>query len=147
MARTSNRNKQSFWYALYAGTAEGYDDYGNPSAPVLPSQTQTSTYAEYGKPVFAKGNISPARGVVEIRQFGDDLDYDKVILMEDRDTPIDEYAVLWIDREPKIDLYGNIKTDNDGNYDTPWDYIVKKVARGLPKFGGAVIAAKKVNVS
>ena len=130
------RNLQPFWYAPYDATLEDYDEYGN----------QTTSYATYGEVVKAYGNISAAKGEVSARQFGDADNYDKVIVLGDRDTPIDEYTVLWIDSgEPVVDLYGRPKM-LDGKYVTPWDYVVTKVGRGLPGFGSAVIAVRKVNV-
>ena len=137
MSRTCFRNKQEFWYALYSDTVEQYDEYGN----------QIGTSATYGNPVQTNGNISPAKGNVIARQFGDDELYDKVILTGDRDTPIDEYAVLWIDVEPELDANGALKVNADGEIVTPWDYIVRKVGRGLPNFGSTVIAVSKVTVT
>ena len=137
MARMCFRNKQVFWYALYAGTVEQYDEYGN----------QNGTSASYGNPVQTSGNISPAKGDVVTRQFGDDDRYDKVIVTGDRDTPIDEYAVLWIDTVPELDENGALKVNADGEIVTPWDYIVRKVGRGLPNFGSTVIAVSKVTVA
>ena len=136
MGRMVFRNMQPFWYAPYDSTVEDYDEYGNPS-----------TYPTYGEVVEAQGNISAAQGEVAARQFGDADNYDKVIVIGDRDTPIDEYAVLWIDAgEPVTDLYGKPQMV-DGKYVTPWDYVVTKVGRGLPNNGSAVIAVRKVNVS
>jgi len=137
MARMCFRNKQVFWYALYAGTVEQYDEYGN----------QNGTSASYGNPVQTSGNISPAKGDVVTRQFGDDDRYDKVIVTGDRDTPIDEYAVLWIDTVPELDENGALKVNADGEIVTPWDYIVRKVGRGLPNYGSTVIAVSKVTVA
>jgi hypothetical protein len=137
MARMCFRNKQTFWYALYSDTEEQYDEYGN----------QIGTSASYGNPVQTSGNISPAKGDVVTRQFGDDDRYDKVIVTGDRDTPIDEYAVLWIDVEPELDANGALKVNADGEIVTPWDYIVRKVGRGLPNFGSTVIAVSKVTVA
>lgn len=137
MARISFRNKQVFWYALYDSTAIGVDEYGN----------QDTTYAEHQNPVQTDGNISPAKGSVIARQFGDDDQYDKVIVLGDRDTPIDEYAVLWIDTVPELDENGALKVNADGEIVTPWDYIVRKVGRGLPPFGSTVIAVSKVTVA
>lgn len=131
------RNKQVFWYALYDETVEQYDEYGN----------QIGTSASYGNPVQTSGNISPAKGDVVTRQFGDDDNYDKVIVTGDRDTPIDEYAVLWIDTVPELDESGALKVNADGEIVTPWDYIVRKVGRGLPNYGSTVIAVSKVIVS
>ena len=137
MARMCFRNKQVFWYALYDSTVEQHDEYGN----------QNGTSAAYGKPVQTRGNISPAKGNVVARQFGDDDQYDKVIVTGDRDTPIDEYAVLWIDSIPELDDDGALKVNADGAYVTPWDYIVRKVGRGLPNYGSTVIAVSRVTVS
>ena len=137
MARMCFRNMQTFWYALYDATVEQYDEYGN----------QTGASARYGNPVQASANISPAKGDVVARQFGDDDQYDKVIVTGDRDTPIDEYAVLWIDTVPELNEDGTLKVNADGEIVTPWDYIVRKVGRGLPNFGSTVIAVSKVIVS
>lgn len=145
MARLNNRSKQSFWYALYDSTV---DDYGNVVSYNYQSNSgnQVGTYTTYKNPVKTSGIISAARGVVETRQFGDDLNYDKTIVLEDRDTPINEYAVLWIDREPDVNLFGELTVNANGDYVTPWDYIVRKVGRGLPN-GTSIIAVSKVNVS
>ena len=137
MSRTCFRNKQPFWYALYNSTVEQYDDYGN----------QIGTSVTYGNPVETSGNISPARGNVIETQFGSDEQYDKVIVTGDRDTPIDEYAVLWIETVPEIDDNGALKVNADGEIVTPWDYIVRKVGRGLPNFGSTVITISKVTVT
>ena len=138
MSRMGFRNKQPFWYALLVDTVEDYDDYGN---------YQIGTSTTYGNPVAAYANISPAKGSVISRQFGDDDSYDKVIVTGDRDTPIDEYSVLWIDSVPELDANGALKVNADGEYVTPWDYIVRKVGRGLPNFGSTVIAVSKVSVT
>ena len=137
MARMCFRNMQTFWYALYDATVEQYDEYGN----------QTGASARYGNPVQASANISPAKGDVVARQFGDDDQYDKVIVTGDRDTPIDEYAVLWIDTVPELNEDGTLKVNADGEIVTPWDYIVYRVGRGLPNFGSTVIAVSKVTVA
>ena len=137
MARTCFRNKQSFWYALYDSTVIQEDEYGN----------QIGASATYGKPVRTTGNISPAKGDVVARQFGDDDKYDKVIVTGDRYTPIDEYAVLWIDSVPELNEDGTLKVNADGEIVTPWDYIVYRVGRGLPNFGSTVIAVSKVTVA
>ena len=134
--RCSNRNKQAFWYASYGATVEDYDDYGN----------QIGTYVTYSNPVKTYGNISAARGEVVARQFGDDDLYDKQIIVEDRDTPIDEHSVLWIDEIPELDENGALVHDERGDVVTPHNYIVHKIGRGLPTFGSAVLAVSKVTV-
>ena len=135
--RCANRNKQAFWYALYASTAKYTDERGN----------QRGAYATYGKPVKVYGNISAARGTAVTMPFGVDDEYDRVIVVEDRDTPIDETAVLWIDEVPALNDDGSLAVDaQTGNYTTPWNYIVRRVARGLPEFGCTQIAVSNVMV-
>ena len=136
MGRIAFRNKQPFWYALCSGVAETTDEYGN----------HVDTHPTYGKPVLVHGNVSPATGNTITREFGNDVLYDKVIIIGDRDTPIDENTVLWVESEPDLDANGALKVNASGDYASPWDYIVRKVGRGLT-YGDAVIAISKVNVS
>jgi len=137
MSRLCFRNKQPFWYALYSDTTITYDEYGN----------ENGTSVTYGNPVKTYGNISPARGGVIHQQFGEDEQYDKEIALSDRDTPINEYAVLWLEVTPELDANGALKVNANGEIVTPWDYIVRRVARGLPNFGTTLIGVSKVNVS
>lgn len=119
--RCLEKNKRSFYYALYNSKRELTDDSGY----------FTGEYElEYGKPKKAKANISAARGETTVRQFGENLPYDRVIAMDDPNTLIDEYSVLWIDVKPKI--------NRDGTTDTPHDYVVKQVARSLNSVSIAV---------
>ena len=120
------RNKQNFYYASYVGENEIIDEYGN----------ATGEYAvSYGNPIKTAGNISAAQGEMQSRQFGESESYDKVIVLDDRNTPINEYSILWVDTLPHL--------NSDGSSETPHDYVVKKVARGL---NGVSIAISKVNV-
>jgi len=124
--RCMDRNKIPFYYALYDTKVEIEDDYGN----------KTGQYElSYGNPIRCKANISAAMGETQSRQFGDSISYDKVFVLDEPNTAIDEYSVLWIDTVPQIKA--------DGTTDTPHDYIVKKVARSL---NSVSIAVSKVNV-
>lgn len=124
--RCMERNKTKFYYAPYLDKMELEDEYGN----------RTGQYElMYGKPIQAKGNISAAQGEIQSRQFGDSVTYDKVIVLDNPSTPIDEYSILWIDSMPDL--------SSDGSTETPHDYIVKKVARSL---NSVSIAVSKVNV-
>ena len=124
--RCLTRNKTPFYYALYKGEAELTDDYGN----------STGEYElTYGSPVRVSANVSAAQGEMQSRQFGESESYDKVIVLDDRHTPIDEYSILWVDTLPHL--------NDDGSTDTPHDYIVRKVARSL---NGVAIAISKVDV-
>ena len=120
------RNKTKFYYAIHIGKEEIKDEYGN----------ATGEYEVYhGNPTETLGNISGARGEIQSRQFGESESYDKVIVLDNIDTPIDEYSILWVDTLPFL--------NEDGTTTTPHDYIVKKIARSLNKVS---IAIRKVNV-
>ena len=124
--RCLTRNKTPFYYAPYIDESEITDEYGN----------RTGEYElTYGNPVRVSGNVSAAQGNIQSRQFGESEMYDKVIVLDDRNTPIDEYAILWVDTLPHL--------NEDGSTDTPHDYIVRKVARSL---NGVAIAISKVAV-
>ena len=115
------RNKTTFYYALYAEQTEIVDEYGN----------ATGEYSvTYGTPTMVVGNVSAAQGEMQTRQFGDSESYDKVIVLDDVNTPIDEYSILWVDTLPL-------------SAETPHDYVVKKVARSL---NSVSIAISKVSV-
>lgn len=113
------RNKRTFYYALYNGQTEVEDEWGN----------ATATYdVSYTEPVEMRGNISPSKGKASTEMFGEDLNYNKTILIDDMECPIDEHSVLWIDNTP----------------DKPFDYIVVGVAKSLNTIAYAI---KKVDVS
>lgn len=88
----------------------------------------------YTDPVELRANVSPATGNTSVEQFGNSVQYDKVIVLDDLSCPIDEYSVLFVDKDPEF--------DNDGN--PLFDYIVKKVA---PSLNSVSIAIAKVEVS
>lgn len=119
------RNKTEFYYALFVDDEPGKDEYGNESG---------EPRIIYSEPVLAKANISPETGVSQVEQFGKELKYDKVIVLDDITCPIDENSVLFVDKQPEKDDDGNLL----------FDYIVKKVARSL---NSVSIAISKVAVS
>ena len=125
--RTLLRNKSKFYYASYIGKNEIIDEYGN----------STGEYeVVFGNPVKCLGNVSAAQGEMQSRQFGETESYDKVIVLDGVNVPIDEHSILWVDTLPLL--------NEDGTTDTPYDYVVKKVARSL---NGVSIAIRKVLVN
>ena len=122
--KTLERNKRSFWYALYQDAEEIIDEYGNGTGDYKPI---------YSDPVQMYANISPATGYSQTEQFGNLDSYDKVIVTDWLDCPIDENAVLFIDKEPEHN------TEDDLMY----DYIVMRVAKSINSIS---IAVRKVNV-
>ena len=71
-------------------------------------------------------------------------DLDKVIVMDNNAPPIDEYSVLWVDSVPKLNEDGELAIDAEGKILTPYDYVVKKVAKSLNVVS---LAISKVTVS
>ncbi len=125
--RCLNRNKTPFWYALYRGKQSVTDDFGYETG---------ETDVLYSEPVRTKGNISPVTGQTTTLQFGENEAYDNVIVLDTPDTPIDEYAVMWIGTEPP-------HTGENGYEASGWNYVVKKVARSL---NSVSIAVSKVSI-
>jgi hypothetical protein len=39
---------------------------------------------------------------MQTRQFGDSESYDKVIVLDDPNTLLDEYSILWVDTRPYL---------------------------------------------
>lgn len=121
--RTLKRNQSVFHYALYEGKTENKDENGYSTG------TYTVTYSE---PIECRGNISASSGSVQIEQFGNDLQYDKVIVLDNVNVPIDENSVLWVDKA--------VEHDNNGN--PLFDYVVKKVAKSLNSISFAISKVK-----
>lgn len=123
--RCLHRNKRKFYYALFKEKVAIKDEYGNDSGEYR---------VIYQTPVEMKANVSAATGEAQVEQFGNSLLYDKVIITDELDCPVDEHSVLCIDSLPSY--------DNDGNL--IFDYIVKKVAKSINTISFAV---SKVEVS
>lgn len=115
--RTLNRNKQPFWYALYRGSENILNASG---------QYTGQKRVIYSDPVKAYGNISAATGDALTMQFGINVDYDNVIVMDS--TDMDESSILWI----------GVDTDK------PYNYIVRRVSRSL---NSVAIAIRQVDVN
>lgn len=123
--RTMRINKRPFWYCLYSDKEPIEDEYGNETG---------ETRVVYEQPVQMLANISQATGQSNTEQFGNLENYDKVLVTDDLNCPIDESSVLFIDKEPEYTLDG----------DPMYDYTVRRVAKSL---NSVSIAVRKVNVS
>lgn len=102
-----------------------YDEYGNDTL---------ETYASYSEAYRMKANISTATGQSSTEQFGNLDDYDKVIVTDWMECPIDENSVLFVDKTPEF----------DGNMNPVHDYTVRRIAKSINSIS---IAIKKVTVS
>lgn len=130
--RCLNRNKQAFSYCLFKEKIPILDEYGNESG---------ETIVTYEDPVTAYANISHATGQSNTEIFGTLENYDKVIVL-DRNTPIDENSVLFIDKAPE---YVNVSYTSASTVSVPlYDYTVRRVAKSL---NSTSIAVKKVDVT
>lgn len=120
-----HRNKIPFYYALFKEKVAIKDEYGNDSGEYK---------VVYETPVLMNANVSAATGEAQMEQFGTSILYDKVVISDEIDCPIDEHSVLCVDSEPSYDDDGNLI----------YDYIVKKVARSINTISFAI---SKVEVS
>lgn len=112
--RTLDYNKRTFYYCLFSGKTKIVDADGNFTGEY------TSGYSEA---VAAKGNISAASGSADMEQFGTDIAYDKVIVLEGTNWAIDEHTVLFVDAEPSYE---------DELHTLPkYNYTVTRVAKSL----------------
>ena len=114
------RNQRVFYYAPFLRKEKLEKGYGY--KPV------------YGDPVEMRGNISAGTGETSAEQFGNNIEYDKVIVLDDPHVPISESSILFIDLIP----------DKNDKGDYIYDYIVKKVA---PSLNSVSIAISRVEVS
>ena len=142
--RTLERNKQPFAYCTYDKTIE-IEEEGSYTSEKLPL---------YNEAVTINGNISPAIGETQIEQFGSNLEYEKVIVIDDLSCPIDENTVLFVDKEPEYGeekIIGYEEPEEEGEEPTPiiykpplYNYVVKQVAKSLNSIS---IAIARVDVS
>ena len=118
------RNLKPVWYCLYSTKATQTDDDGYETG---------EDGVSYGEPVKLMCNVSPATGFAQTDVFGNLEFYDKVLITDDMNCPIDENTVLFIDKEPQV-VGGK----------PLYDYTVKRVAKSLNSIS---IAVSKVKVS
>lgn len=122
--RGLERNKREIHYALFVEKVLLKDANGNKTG---------EHQLIYKPPVKLYVNVSPASGNADAELFGNLTEYDKVIVLYDTKCPIDESAVLWIDKP--------VEYDSDGN--PLFDYIVKRVAKSLNVVAIAVAKAAR----
>lgn len=106
-------NQRDFYYQLYKGEVEVFDDEGYETG---------DTDISYSNPIKATAMISENTSDVEDLPFGRDCKYDKMISTV-QDLPIDEFTKLFVDVVPVI--------REDGSTNTKPDYEVIRVAKGI----------------
>lgn len=121
--RNLERDTQQVYISRYEGTDAQVDGNGRLTGKNVP---QRSTPAAFWP------SVSMARGEAQGAYFGLNLDYDRVLTIDDPAFEIGEADILWIDAE-----VGDPQAPN------PHDYVVKKIAR---KGSYTVVAVSRVEV-
>lgn len=145
--KTLKRNQRPFYYCLYQAEVPIVDEDGFETG---------ETIVTYHDPVQMYANISWAKGESSTEIFGNLENYDKVIVYEDLNCPIDENSVLFVDKAPE---YTNVPTHRftertalygDDTYEIETvsvpvpDYMVIRVAKSL---NSVSVAIRKVELS
>ena len=113
-------NKRPLFYALYKERTAVVDSNGN----------KTGEYTVvYETPVAFDVNQSGGRGAMENDLFGANVIYSLTLVTTDMDCPIDEYSVVWIDKDPETD---------------PYNYVV--AAKPIKTLNSITIALREVDV-
>ena len=111
--RLLKRNLRTIKYALYqskTNIVENTQDAWETGEKAL----------AYSQPVELECNVSSAMGRTAIEMFGDLRNYEKIIVTDDTNCPINEQSILF------VDVPGEAV---DGKY--VYDYIVRRVAKSL----------------
>lgn len=99
------RDKSAVWVSLYEESREVTDAEGRRTGEHVVVRSD---------PFEVDASVSAARGSVYEDGFGQSVDYDRAVLLDDVDVPVTEASVLWIDADPATD---------------EWDYKVSAIAR------------------
>ena len=119
------RNLSTIHYCLYDKSEPILDEDGNETGE------DKITYSE---PVEFECSVSAATGYSATEMFGNLENYDKTLITDDMECPIDEHSVLFVDKEPEFDTDGR----------PLYDYIVRRVAKSINNISFAI---RKVDVT
>lgn len=93
MSRLGFRNTQTMYYALYSDKTPVYDEDGY----------ETGDYTVgYDTPIELNANIVSKNSAIAMEYFGTDLEYNKVILV-DNSCEIEETTAIWIGTDSPIE--------------------------------------------
>lgn len=98
------RDKQDIYISLYESKEEAQDEQGRYTGEFVIKRSD---------PIKVEANVSAARGAVQTEVFGQLLEYDRTVIIDNPSFEITEAAVLWIDK----------------TIDEKYDYIITKIAR------------------
>lgn len=120
--RLMRRNLRYITYCLYQGTEPIVDEYGYETG---------ENKVIYGEPKKLLCNVSAVSGMAQNEMFGTLDAYDRVVITDDLNCPIDENSILFIDTKYAF-------SDAPIN-----DYMVKRVAKSLNYISYVVSKVKK----
>ena len=149
--RTLKRNQRTIYYCLRRDRGIAYDDnlldlvateneepiqMGDNGSLIASGQMlyNGDDTTEYGEPQPLKAYVSSAGGSRVIDRFGSIQDYDRVIITDWVDCPIDENSVLFVEKQPEF---------GDGG-EPIYDYIVMRVSR---EFNHVTYFVRRVTVA
>lgn len=118
------RNCRTIYYSVYEATEPTHDEYGN----------EMGVRLTLSDPKPLECNVHTPDGTLDVEQFGINRDFERQIVTDNMDAPIDETSVLYIDKEPTKNSKG----------DWVYDYTVNRVCKSL---NSVQIFAKRVEVS
>ena len=110
--RSIRRGTQKIWYCLYEGQESIPDEQGRDVGVYAPV---------FSDPVEIRASVSAASGYEDAQRFGIYGRFDKVVRIFDKNCPITETSVLFIDCEPSF--------DEDGF--PQYEYVVTLVSKTL----------------
>ena len=119
-------NQVPFWYQVYEGEEDEIDSKGRRTGDKV---------KHYSNPIREMARISANTGDAANSPFGQNIVYDKSISTVKK-LPIDEYSMLFIDKEPIL--------EEDGSTQSKPDYSCVCVKNGLVQ---NVWAIKKIRGS
>ena len=119
-----SQNKQTIYYKLLGGVSD----------VEIGGLKTGEKQKDYTTLTQARMNVSAARGTADVEQFGVTDNYDRTLVTDDMNCPIDEQSILWIG----IDPYSATGEE------VPHNYKVVRVARSL---NSVMYAIRKVTVS
>ena len=96
-------NQVSFWYQTFDGEEDEFDEKGRRTGDKV---------KVYSNPIKAMARISANTGDAQNSPFGQNIVYDKSISTVQK-LPIDEYTLLFIDREPVLEEDGSTVSQPD----------------------------------
>lgn len=119
-------NKSKLYVLNFNGTIDYRDSEGN-----LTGETINS----YTSPIEFKASVSGARGSSQIEMFGNEINYDKTIVLSKSkflSLGIDENSVLFVGKEPSY----------DANYFPEYNYRVVRIAETINEVAIAISKVK-----